>query len=292
MRIWVGSWIALASILTAQTSDAARADLILANGLTDKNPDVRKRAVSSLGLIGPREPYLSQLASSLADKDMQVRLAAVASLVDLRDKRTATLLTGALDDNSPEVRFEAAQALFGLGDPHGRDALLAILRGESKTQSGFLTAQKRDMLRMFHTPKTMMMFAAKQGIGFAPVPGLGAGVSSLEGILSAEGGVTGRAHTALLLGGDRSPVALEALKEALNDKDASVRAAVIHSLALRDDPSMMPMMVSQFDDPKEDVRLRAAAGYLRLATLRKAAPRPRPAVKAPAASGALPAAKK
>ena len=95
MRIWVGSLIALASILTAQTSDAARADLILANGLADKNPDVRKRAVSSLGLIGPREPYLSQLASSLADKDMQVRLAAVASLVDLRDKRTVTLLTGA-----------------------------------------------------------------------------------------------------------------------------------------------------------------------------------------------------
>jgi HEAT repeat protein len=250
-----------------------RADLMLAAALGDKNPDIRKQAVAALGLIGPREPYLHEIANALSDKDLQVRLAAVASLVDLKDKATADLLDKALQDPAPEVSFAAAQALLGLGDPRGREALLAILRGESKTQSGFLTAQKRDTLRMFHTPRTLMIFAVKQGIGFAPVPGLGAGVSSLQGILSAEGGVSGRAHTALLLGNDKNPEVLDALKDALNDKDASVRAAVIHSIALRDDPTLASFMIAHFDDMKEDVRLRAAAGYLRLSWLRLPLPR-------------------
>jgi hypothetical protein len=119
-----------------------------------------------------------------------------------------------------------------------------------------------------HIPKGMMMFAIKNGIGFAPVPGLGEGVSSLQDILS-DSGVTGRATTAVLLGNDRSPEVLAALKEAITDKDASVRAAVVHTLALRNDPSMLPLMKEQFDDSSEAVRLRAAAAYLRLIWLKK-----------------------
>ena len=37
----------------------------------------------------------------------------------------------------------------------------------------------------------MFLFAIKEGVGFAPVPGLGAGISSLQGILS-DPGVSGR----------------------------------------------------------------------------------------------------
>ena len=248
-----------------------RANLILRSALEDKNPDVRKQAVAALGLIGPREPYISQIAAALADKDIYVRLSAVASLVDLKDKGTADLLNKALDDSAPEVSFAAAKALLGLGDPRGRTAMLAILQHEAKTQSNFLTAQKRDTLRLFHTPKGMLLFALKQGIGFAPVPGLGEGVSSLQDLLS-DNGVSGRATTAVLLANDRSPEVLDALKEALTDKDASVRAAVVHALALRNDPGLLPLMRAQFDDPKEAVRLRAAAGYLRVAWLRKPVP--------------------
>lgn len=253
--------------------EEGRANLILGTALGDKNPDTRKQAVASLGLIGPREPYLSRIANALsADKNVQVRLAAVASLVDIKDKGTADLLDKALRDPSPEVSFAAAQALLGLDDPRGRAALLSILRRDAKTQSSYVTAQKRDTLRLFHTPKTFIVFVVKQGVGFAPVPGLGAGVSSLQGILTAAGGVTGRARTALLLGKDRSPEVLDALKDALHDKDASVRAAAIHSIALRDDPALAAGLVACFDDPKESVRLRAAAGYLRLAWLRSATP--------------------
>jgi HEAT repeat protein len=251
-----------------------RANLILNESLANKNPDVRKQAVAALGLIGPREPYLSEIAAALSDKDVYVRLAAIASIVDLKDKGTADLLNQALSDGTPEVSFAAAKALFWLGDQRGRTAMLAILDREAKTQSGFLTAQKRDTLRLVHIPKGMMMFAIKNGIGFAPVPGLGEGVSSLQDILS-DSGVSGRATTAVLLGNDRSPEVLAALKEALTDKDASVRAAVVHTLALRNDPTMLPLMKEQFDDSSEAVRLRAAAAYLRLVWLKKPPAPPR-----------------
>jgi HEAT repeat protein len=279
MREWV--WLLSLGVLTlsAQSKHVGppapppspeenRANLILNDGLANKNPDVRKQAVAALGLIGPREPYLSEIAAALSDKDVYVRLSAVASIVDLKDKGTADLLNQALGDGTPEVSFAAAKALFGLGDPRGRVAMLAILDRETKTQSNFLTAQKRDTLRLVHIPKGMMMFAIKNGIGFAPLPGLGEGVSSLQDILS-DSGVSGRATTAVLLGNDRSPEVLAALKEALTDKDASVRAAVVHALALRNDPSMLPLMKGQFDDSSEAVRLRAAAAYLRLAWLKK-----------------------
>ena len=245
-----------------------RANLILNDGLASKNPDVRKQAVAALGLIGPREPYISEIATALSDKDVYVRLSAVASIVDLKDKGTADLLNKALSDSTPEVSFAAAKALFGLGDPRGRAAMLAILDRETKTQSNFLTAQKRDTLRLVHIPKGMMMFALKSGAGFAPIPGVGEGVSSMQDLLS-DNGVSGRATTAVLLGTDRSPEVLAALKEALSDKDASVRAAVVHTLALRNDPSMLPLMKEQFDDTSEAVRLRAAAAYLRLVWLKK-----------------------
>ena len=269
------------------TPEENRANMLLGAGLGDKNPDVRKQAVAALGLIGPRQTYISQINNAISDKDVYVRLAAVASLVDLKDKGTADMLDRALHDVAPEVSFAAAKALYGLDDPRGRAALLAILGREAKTQSSFLTAQKRDTLRLVHVPKGMMLFAIKNGVGFAPVPGLGAGVSSMQEIMS-DSGISGRATTAVLLANDPNPQVLDALKEALGDKDPSTRAAVVHAIAARNDPALMPLLLPLFDDVKEAVRLRAGAGYLRLAWLVKPPPSlGKPAMKkavAPAAA--------
>jgi len=240
---------------------------LLADGVADKNPDVRRQAAQSLGLVTTREPYISMLKAMLDDKDVEVRIATVTSLGDLRNKGTLPALEKALDDEAPEVSFAAAKALWTLEDPEGKKALLAVLGGESKTSSGFLTKQKRDTLRMFHTPKTLFMFALKQGIGAAPVPGLGEGVSSIQGILS-DTGVSGRATAALLLGRDKDVDVLPALRDALSDKDASVRAAAAHSIAVRNDPALSQDLIPLLEDKKEAVRLRAAAGYLLLAYLK------------------------
>ena len=246
----------------AQTPSERAAGFLNA-GLASKNPDTRKQAVQALGLIGPREPYLSQLEGMLDDKDVEVQLAVITSLVDLKNPRTITALRKAAVSDTPEVSFAADKALWTLKAPDGRDALLAVLSGDMKTSSGFITKQMRDTLRMLHTPRTMFLFAVKTGAGFAPVPGLGSGISSLEGILS-DPGVSGRAATALLLASDKDPVVLKALKDATTDKDGSVRAAAAHALALRNDPSLEEYLTPLFNDTKEAVRLRASAGYLRL----------------------------
>jgi HEAT repeat protein len=175
-------------------------------------------------------------------------------------------LRKALDSEVPEVSFAAAKALWALNEPLGREALISVLSGDTKTSSGFITKEKRQALRMLHTPKTMFMFAVQQGANFAPIPGLGAGVSSLQGILS-DPSVSGRAATALLLSTDKDPDVLQALQDALTDKDWSVRAAAVHAIALRNDPALQADLVPLLEDKKEAVRVRAAAGYLRLESI-------------------------
>lgn len=267
---WLSSclWLWVASGQPV-SSDHERARGFLEESLQDRNPDTRMQAVQALGLVGPREPYLSELESMLEDKDVGVRLAAITSLVDLKNRRTIPALTRVLDSDVPEVSFAAAKALWVLNDPAGRQALLSVLSGETKTSSGFVTKQKREALRMLHTPKTMFMFAVKTGAAFTPVPGLGAGVSSVQGIL-AEPSVSGRAATALLLATDKDPRVVAALKDALTDKDWSVRAAAVHALALRNDPALKADLLPLFEDKKEAVRVRAAAGYLRLEGIKPA----------------------
>ena len=48
--------------------------------------------------------------------------------------------------------------------------------------------------------------------------------------------------------------------------------AAVHALALRNDPALLPDLAPLLEDKKEPVRLRAAAGYLRLQMIRKARP--------------------
>jgi HEAT repeat protein len=245
----------------------------ITDALKDKNPDVRLQAVQAMGLIGVHEPYISTLEGMLDDKDVEVRVATVTSLVDLKNKHTVPALKKALGDEVPEVSFAAAKALWALKDPEGEEALMSVLSGETKTSSSFITKQKRDALRMLHTPRPLLMFALKTGVGFAPVPGLGEGISSMQGILS-DPSMSGRAATALLLAPEKDPRVLTALIDALQDKEASVRAAACHAIALRNDPKLEKELIPMFDDKKPAVRLRAAAGCLRLESLPAPVKRP------------------
>jgi HEAT repeat protein len=254
---------------TSETSgNQHRATGLLNESLKDKNPETRKHATQALGLVGPREPYISQLEGMLNDKDVEVRVAAITSLVDIKSNRTAAQLQKSLDSDVPEVSFAAAKALWTLKTPEGREALLSVLSGDVRTKSGFITRQKRETMRMFHTPKTMFLFVIQQGANLAPVPGLGAGVSSVEGILS-DASVSGRAATALLLSTDKDPRVAQALREALTDKEWAVRAAGAHAIALRNDPAMAKDLIPLFDDKNVAVRVRAAAGYLRLESIKR-----------------------
>jgi HEAT repeat protein len=263
----------LAAPCVAAVTDQQCTDL-LKQALVASNPETRKIAVVALSLAATNGPLFTQLEAMLKDKDLEVRLAVVEGLQDVKTKPAIAALHTALDDPTPEVSFAAAKALWALDDPAGKRALLAVLAGDNKTASGFYSKEKRQAIRMMHTPRTTILYAVRQGVGFAPVPGLGMGISSMQQILS-DPSVSGRATAALLLSKDKDKATLDALEDALIDKDFRVRAAAVHSLALRNDPALRIELEPLVADEKEDVRLRAAAALLRLSAI--------PAVKKPAA---------
>src|SRR5580658_8181545 len=126
VALWL--WTGFAFSQTPEpVSTHDRARVLLDDALKDKNPDTRKHAVEALGLVSPSEPYLSQLEAMLEDKDVEVRLATIASLVDLKNQRTVPTLLKALGSDVPEVSFAAAKALWALDDPSGREVLVSVL---------------------------------------------------------------------------------------------------------------------------------------------------------------------
>ncbi|HYO83645.1 MAG TPA: HEAT repeat domain-containing protein [Bryobacteraceae bacterium] len=267
----------LASPLHAAEASYAKAEQLLQHGLESRNPDTRKVAVAALSLAASREPFRTRLRSMLSDKDAEVRLAALAGLSEVKHPAVATELRKMLDDEVPEVSFAAAKALWSLNDPSGKRALMAVVGGESKASSGYLSRQKREALRMMHTPRTALLFAARQSAGFAPIPGLGGGISSMQAILT-DPEVSGRAAAALLLAQRADPATLQAFREALTQKDSSLRAAAVHALALTNSRKFRNDVAPLMDDEKEAVRLRAAAAYIRLS--------PAPRARAVSAKGA------
>ncbi len=270
-RRWLWMLAAAAGIAAQATAATeAQCNQLLQQALESKNPDTRKQAVAALSLAASRGPLFDTLEQMLGDNDVQVREAVVASLAEVKTRKATAALLRALNDEVPEVSFAAAKALFARHDPAGRQALLSVLAKENKATSNFFSTKKRTALRMMHTPRTAFLFAVREGASFAPVPGLGQGIASMQGILT-DSGVSGRATAALMLSNDKAPATLEALKDALFDKDASVRAAAVHSLSLRNDPALIKTLEPLLEDDKEAVRLRAAAAYLRLSSIRAAA---------------------
>ena len=175
-----------------------RARSILEESLKDKNPDTRKQAVQALGLVGPREPYVSEIELMLDDKDLEVRLAAITSMVELKNKQTVPALTKELNDDVPEVSFAAAKALWTLNEPSGREALISVLSGDTKIASGWLTKQKRETLQDAPHAQDDVLVCGEDRRWFRARSGIGVGISSLQGILL-DANVSGRAATALLL---------------------------------------------------------------------------------------------
>lgn len=251
---------------TAQTKPedtVKRCRDILKGAIHDKNPDVRKAAAEALSLMGFRDNVLETLAPMLDDHDFTVRIAVVTSLGDLKDRRTLPLLQKALQDPIAEVDFAAAKVLYQLHDPQGTQFLLDVVNGESKASSNYFNKEKRSALHMLHTPTKLFIYIGTQAAGMAPVPGLGFGISSAEGILM-DPETSARGASLLLMGNSRDPRLADAVASSLGEKDWSLRASAVHLIAMYPFPQYREKLVPLLDDRRGAVRLRAAAAYIRL----------------------------
>jgi HEAT repeat protein len=269
MLMMLSTTLAFGQIKPADT--VQRCQSMLAEAAQDKNPDVRKRAAEALSLVGVKDNALQSLAPMLDDHDVSVRIAVVITLGDFNDNRTLPLLKKALQDPVPEVDFAAAKELYQLHDPEGVQFLLDVVSRESKATSSFLSKEKRSALRLLHTPTKLFTTIAIGAAGFVPVPGLGRGLSSVQGILS-DPDSSARAASLLLIEDTHDPALTDAVGSALSDKEWSVRAAAVHLVAMHPFPGFREKLVPLLDDEKGAVRLRAAAAYIRLQHLTKKLP--------------------
>lgn len=248
--------------VTPAADPSAKAWQII-DGAMAGNVDQRRMIVDAASLGGARPKVFEYLGRAAVDKDHEVRMAVCTSLASLKSPDSILLLKKLLADPIIEIGFCAAQALYSLDDPLGKEALLEVLEGQKKTGAGFFSAEKREAMGAFKTKKRFFAFLFRMGIRFAPVPGLAMGVSSMQA-LSKDPGVSGRSLSALAFATGRDSETREALVGALKDKDAVVRASAVHALALRNDPSVKAALIPLLDDKEDKVRYRAAVAYLRL----------------------------
>jgi HEAT repeat protein len=256
---------------TKPADTAQRCLSMLNDAAHDRNPDGRKGAAEALSLMGLNDKALPLLALMLDDHDVSVRIAVVVTLGDFKDNQTLPLLKKALQDPVPEVDFAAAKVLYRLHDPEGVQFLLEVVSKESKASSSYLSKEKRSTLRLLHTPTQLFIDIGIEAAGFAPVPGLGFGLSSARGILSAPDS-SARAASLLLIGSSRDPALADAVGSALSDNEWSVRAAATHLVAMHPFPGFREKLIPLLDDKKDAVRVRAAAAYIRLQPATKKLP--------------------
>jgi HEAT repeat protein len=262
---------------TREPTPLKRAETVLEQGANDGDPDVRREVAVALGLAARRETPVRLLGKLAADKDHLVRESALVSIGELHDPQLAAAARKALDDDVPEVAFAAARALFKMRDAEGKQLLIQIVDREASAKSNFVRAKLRDVIRKIKRPKSAMLFAVQEGVGFIPLPGVGEGFSALSSLVG-DPDFSARATALLVLAPDRSAAVRRVIEQAFNDSDWSMRAAATQIAASRNERAWRSRLVPLFDDGNRRVRYRAAAAYLRLSSPLAAVPQ-KPAEK-------------
>jgi HEAT repeat protein len=248
--------------LTAQVLAAANSPAwqILTDGATEQNGYKRAPAISALSTI--RTPEADKfVVAALTDKELMVRFAAVSGLADRKLRADIPRLKTALDDESGEVSFLAAKALWELGNHSGRDILEEVLFGEQK-KPGFVKSQIRGAKATAHNRKALVWMGAKEGAGFLFGP-LGAGLGVMEQVMK-DSSAPQRMLAATLLAEEKGPETIADLGEALVDKNPLVRTVAAKLLGGFSDPAVHPKLEPLLEDKNDAVRYMAAASLVRL----------------------------
>lgn len=252
---------------TTLSPHVVRARAILNEGLESSDFAVRVQAIIAVSMVGGNEAIVARLADSLKDKNVEVRLAAIHALADLKSPQMKEALRKTVEeDSAPEVLFAAAKVLAGLEDSAGTTALMDIYDRKRKTRSNLLAQKKRNFFEEFHSPQSTLTFLVAKGIGFAPIPGAGDGLSAITELLK-DPGLSDRAEVLFVLCRTNTQESGNLLSKALHDDDWSVRAAATQIIAQTAKTEFRESLLPLFDDKNHRVRLRAAGAYLHLSQL-------------------------
>lgn len=236
---------------------------VLKQGLAEKNPEKRRQAVTAIGSIGQSPEAVKQVEGALKDQDPFVRQTAAAMLGQMKSKASIPALKTALDDNSPEVAFAAAKALWELGDKSGRDLIEDVLTGQQKASEGGMSGAMRDAKRKMHDPKALALMGFKEASGALLGP-FNIGIIAAEQALK-DGGGGPRALSATMLSQDCDAQTIRLLEySTISDKNWAVRAASAKALGVCGNGGSIPKLEQNLADGHEAVKYMSAASIVRL----------------------------
>ena len=234
---------------------------VLRDAIRSRKQTHRVEVIAALAVVGARPDVLHLLYGALKDKHSTVRKTAAIALGDMQAEAAKPQLRALLDDESPEVGFAAANALWKMGDHSGREIFITTLTGERKGE-GFVKSSVKSNLAKYSDPKVVAMTGVKEAAGafLGPLP---MGITIAQELLK-DHGASGRAACAALLAKDPSPDAVDELTQALKDKNWAVRAAAAQALAVSPGKVSPEVFESLLVDDNKTVREIAAAGIIRL----------------------------
>ena len=212
----------------------------LLSTLKDPSWEVRLSSARIMGKIKPKNA-VNALVDSLADRHSEVRLMAQRSLTNY-ESDIVGVLTGIFDNQEDQQRIGIVNVLGQIGGSLAIDKLIASFKDRSvEVRSASVDSLKQ--------------------IGMATKNAL---IVSLK-----DQDIETRRYAALSIGGIKENSALDALLNASNDKEWSVRRAVAESLGHNDDTrSLKRLEEILFNDLDEDVRASAANALGNIAGLK------------------------
>jgi HEAT repeat protein len=249
------------SMTASPEERTAQAWAILTNAATDaKHIQTRIQALAALGMMsGPRSERM--IADAMTDSNLDVRTAAALAAGQSKDRNLTTNLRTLLDDKEPQVAFTAAITLWKENDKSGEDILMAVVDGERRAAATLVNGTEHDISKELHDPSAIAKLSVLQGASLLLGP-FGFGITAFEYIRK-NGGDSARVAAIDLLAQEKTEPIHKDLVAALTDKNLAVRAAAAKSLVDYRDKETSMAIYKLFADPKQPVRLTAAAAYLR-----------------------------
>jgi HEAT repeat protein len=251
------------TLAAADGAGSAHAWTVLDTSLA-ANAEHREQALAALATLGSNDPEAVRRAvTALDDKATEVRRVAALTLGELKATSAIPRLTQALDD-SPPVSFAAAKALVELGDPAGREVLVAVLAGERKDAPGILAKAMHKAKGKLHHPEQLVLMGSQDATGamFGPVSLVIPAVKDTADLRSK--GAPGRAAAAAYLAKYPDEYAVQLLEWALGDDNQFVRLEAAKGLGERGNAGSIAKLEALLSDDHNIVRDMAAVSMLRI----------------------------
>lgn len=237
---------------------------VLKEGVADNNPEKRVHAITAISSIGvENRRSVSLLEGALRDGSPIVRQTAAALLGEMRARHAIPELRKALDDDDPQVSFTAAKSLWQVGDRSGRRLFEDVLMGDQTAAPGLMEGAMRDAKAKLRNPGALAMMGVKEASGALLGPGA-LGIDVAREVMK-DKGAPGRSQSVSLLSDSCDTEGRELMEAVVNtDRNWGVRVAAARALGHCGNGESVILLRQLLYESHDAIRMMAAASIIRL----------------------------